>query len=119
MYGRILDSMQAKSDSDIEISLRRAFASHQSTLAKGSLPEPAADEVEGLLGGEFADAGAVAANGAFEAFGFLGVGEGDVDEADGLFVCSSAGTGDAGHSQSKRRASADSDAAGESFSHFS
>jgi len=69
-----------------------------------------------LLGGEFADAGAVAADVALVALGFLGVGKGDVDEADRFLVCSAAGAGDAGDAEAEGCAGADADAAGERFS---
>ena len=48
------------------------------------LHEAFADQVEGLLGGVVSYSGAVAAEGFFQALGFVAVAEGDVDEACGF-----------------------------------
>ena len=51
-------------------------------------------------------------------FGFLGVGEGDVDQADGLVFGAAGGAGDAGDAQAEGCAGAQADAVGEGFGDF-
>lgn len=82
------------------------------------LPQSSADEVQGLLGGVFADSLAVAAECALHGLGFLTVAEGDVDQADGFGFRAAGRTGDAGYTKSQSRAGALANSRGEGFSHF-
>ena len=76
------------------------IVSQENLILCGRLHKPSPYQVEGLLGGVFADAVAVAAEVLFDGFVFLGVGEGDVDQTDGLLFAAAGGAGDAGNSQS-------------------
>src|SRR5271157_2900428 len=82
------------------------------------LSQPATDEVEGLLGGPFADALAVAAEGALDGVGFLGVAEGDVDKAYGLEFGAIGGAGDPGDSETQGCAGVAANAIGEGFGYL-
>src|ERR1039458_4412506 len=83
------------------------------------LHKAAADEVEGLLGGELADAVAIAAECALGGFVLLRVGYGDVDQAHGFVFSAAGGAGDAGYADSQGCAGAEADAVSECFGHFS
>src|ERR1039458_2455586 len=83
------------------------------------LHEPAPDEVEGLLCGPLADAVAVAAEGALDGFVFLGVGEGDVDQANGFGFCCAGRNGDAGDAEAEGGTGAETDSFGEGLRNFS
>lgn len=83
-----------------------------------NLHQPSANEVEGLLGGEFADSLTVAAEGALGDFVLRGVGDGDVDQADRLLLGGAGGAGDAGYAQSQSSSGAQADAVGEGFGDF-
>ena len=82
------------------------------------LHQPSAHEVEGLLGGEFADSGAVAFEGALDGLGFVRVGDGDVDQAYGFLRGCAGGSGDAGYAYSQGCAGAQADACGEGACDF-
>ena len=71
-----------------------------------------------MLGGPFADALAVAAEGALDGVGFLGVAEGDVDKADRLEFGAAGGAGDAGDAQAEGCAGVAANAVGEGFGYL-
>ena len=87
-------------------------------VAGPGLPEPAAQQVEGLLRGPLSYPVAVAAEDFFHGLGFLGVGEGDVDQAYGLFFSGAGGAGDAGYAEAQSGAGAETDAGGEGLGDF-
>lgn len=71
-----------------------------------------------MLGGVLADAGAVAAEGFFNGLGFLGVADGDVDQAYRFVFCCAGGAGDAGDAEAEGCAGAETDAGGEGFGYL-
>ena len=79
------------------------------------LHQPAADEVQGLLGSELADFLPVAAECALGGFVLLCIGDRDVDPADGLFFGGAGGAGDACYAQSQGGSGAQANAVGECF----
>ena len=61
---------------------------------------------------------AVAAEGFFDGLGFLGVAEGDVDQAYGFVFGGAGGAGDAGDAEAEGCAGAETDAVGQGLGHF-
>ena len=81
--------------------------------------EAAADEVEGELRGPFADALAIAAEGAVDGVGALRIRDGNVDEADRFGIGGAVGAGNAGNAESQGCAGARADAFGKCLGDFS
>ena len=71
-----------------------------------SVEEIAAQHIERGLGGVPADAFAVAGEAQDAVACAIGVGQGDVNEADGFFRRAAGGPGDAGNADAQRRADA-------------
>ncbi len=72
-------------------------------VPENALHKPAADQIERLLAGPGANVFPVPAETAFHYFGLLAIGNGDVNEAYGLFFRAAARTGDAGDAEAKGR----------------
>ncbi len=83
------------------------------------LHQTLAQHVECLCGGPFADARAVAAEGALDSVGGLPVGDGEVNQADWFFLGAARGAGDAGDADADGCAGAQADAVCEGLGHLS